>query len=90
MAAKFKTNAYTTGPLPDTVVPQLRDHVQTERRNFFLKIARYFGFSHDSIDRATKSKVCLGPGTEMHLPNEASQKEAPFWWGLMTLANFRT
>ena len=33
--------------------------------NFFSKIETYFGFPHDSNYRATKRKVCLGPGTEI-------------------------
>ena len=32
---------------------------------FFMKIERYFRFSHDSNYRATERKVCLGPGTEI-------------------------
>ena len=65
-SANLQTSAYTTGPPPETIIIWLRDHLQTERqKNFFSKIARYFGFPHDCNNRATKRKVCLGPGTEI-------------------------
>ena len=38
----------TTGPPPCTAIVSFRDHVETEGRNFFSKIQRYFGFPHDS------------------------------------------
>ena len=46
--ANLCVKAYTIGPPPCTTIVLLRDHVQIERRKFFPKIERYFGFPHDS------------------------------------------
>ena len=42
---------------------QLHEYRPRDERFFLLE--RYFGFPHDSNYRATKRKLCLGPGTEI-------------------------